>query len=262
MKQIIVYCFLCALPALAQFKPDETMKPYAYTNETGEVFTCRVSYPQFPAQGKKYPLVLFLHGSNQCGTDNYKQITSGFVSFMSSLLKQREQVIVIVPQCQMGNWWVTRLAMTNTYSMSKEIAPALDVALELCQHFMTDKQGDPDRFYITGFSLGGFGTWDAIQRHPELFAAAVPICAGGDEKLARNMKSVPVWVFHGAEDQNVSVDCSRRMVKALRKVGGNVEYTEYPKAGHNVWDKAYSDKHLIAWMLKQSRKKEPWWKFW
>ena len=255
-------CCLQVLPALAQFRADEMMRPYAYTNELGEVLTCRASYPPFPAAGKRYPLILFLHGSAACGTDNQKQITSGLPTLLASLLKQREQVIVVAPQCQMGNWWVRKLAMSADYTAAQEMTPSLEVALEVCQHFVQDRQADPDRLYITGLSLGGFGTWDAIQRAPDLFAAAVPIAAGGDTKRARAIKSVPVWVFHAQDDKNVNVECARRMVSALKAVGGKVTYTEYEKGGHNSWDRAYSDKKMIAWLLKQTRKKQPLWKFW
>ncbi|MCL2104568.1 MAG: phospholipase [Kiritimatiellaeota bacterium] len=257
-------CWLWALPVLAQFTPDEMMKPYAYTNEAGEVFTCRLSYPQFPVEGKKYPLVLFLHGSTACGTDNRKQIAMGLPTLLSSFLKQRAQVIVVAPQCPPGilNWWVTKIAMSAEYSATKEIAPSLEVALELCNHLVRDKQADPDRLYVTGLSLGGFGTWDAIQRYPEMFAAAIPISAGGDTKLAGNIASVPVWVFHSQDDKNVNVECSRRMVKALKAAGGKVTYTEYAKGGHNSWDRAYSDTNVVKWLLEQTRKKQPWWKFW
>lgn len=246
----------------AQFKPHEMMKPYAYTNEFGEVLICQLWAPQFLVPEKKYPLILFLHGSGECGIDNERQTRAGLPSLLKQLVLQPEPVIVLAPQCQTGNWWVKNLAMQPDYHAAKEPTASLDIALELCRHLVQAKQADPDRLYITGLSLGGFGAWDAIQRDPSFFAAAVPICGGGDPHFARALKALPIRVFHGSDDKNVHPDCSRRMVRAIESVGGNISYTEYEHGAHVIWDQAYSDKDLIPWLLKQTRVKKPWWKLW
>jgi predicted peptidase len=256
------FFFLFSFSASAQFKPEEMMKPYAYTNEAGEVFMCQLWAPQFPEQGKKYPLILFLHGSGECGKDNELHTRVGLPSLLKQLVLQPEQAIVLAPQCQVGNWWVKSLAMRPDYHAAKEPTASLDVALELCKHLVKTKQADPDRLYITGLSLGGFGTWDAIQRDPSFFAAAVPICGGGDPRFASSLSSIPIWVFHGRDDKNVHPDCSRRMARAIKDVGGTIVYTEYEGGSHAIWDRAYSEKDLIPWLLKQTRVKKPWWKFW
>ncbi len=262
MKRALFF-FCMALVARAQYSPDEMLKPYVYTNEFGETFPYRMSAPQFPAADRRYPLILFLHGSGECGTDNLKQIKVGLPALLKSLLKRTEQVIVLAPQCQIGNWWVRRLARQPDYAAAKEAMPSLEVALELCRHVAAQGLADTNRLYITGLSLGGFGTWDAIQRDPGMFAAAVPICGGGDIRRVDVIRDMPVWVFHGTADKNVSVDCSRRMVEALKQVGSrSVLYTEYEGAAHNVWDRTYGDPKLIDWMLQQIKSKKPWWKFW
>jgi len=256
-------CLFLSHSALTQFKPEEMMKPYVYTNEQGETLSCQLRVPQFPKPEKKYPLILFLHGSGECGTDNIQQTRVGLPALLKTLVLLPEQVIVVAPQCQGGNWWVKGLAMRADYTAAKEPTPSLDVALEICRHLIQTKQADPDRIYITGLSLGGFGTWDALQRDPTFFAAAVPICGGGDTRFAAALKDIPLWIFHGREDKNVHPDCSRRMVNALKTVGGNVAYTEYEKGAHAIWDQAYSEKKLMPWLLKQKRTtKKPWWKFW
>jgi len=257
------WCFFFALSAQAQFSVEEMLKPCVYTNETGETFAYRMSAPQFPAAGKKYPLILFLPGSGQCGTDNLRQLTVGLPALMATLLKRPEPLIVVAPQCQTGNGWVRRLAMREDYAASREPSPSLDVALEICRHLVAERQADPDRLYITGLSLGGFGTWDAIQREPNLFAAAIPVCGCGDIRRIQEIKKMPIWVFHGTEDKNVPVACSRRMVKALKLAGSShVRYTEYERAEHNVWDRVYADPGAIGWLLRQTKAKKPWWKFW
>jgi len=258
----LVFCF--ALTAVAQFRPFEMMHPYAFTNQQGRVLTCQMSAPQFVTPGKKYPMILFLHGSGECGTDNQRQLKCGIFSLLNQLVKQPEPVFVVAPQCTQSNWWVRTLAFSPDYRMP-ECAVSLDDALALCQHLIETAGADADRFYITGLSLGGFGTWDALQRYPERFAAAVPVCGGGDIHLAKKFAHVPVWVFHGQDDKNVHPDCSRRMVDALRRAGAkDARYTEYPRVAHNCWDMAYSTPQLVPWLLEQKRttQKRPWWKFW
>ncbi len=249
----------------AQFQAADMMKAYSYTNETGEVANYRMWAPQFPQAGVKYPVILFLHGSGECGTDNLKQIKVGVPKLLNGILKSGKQAIVIAPQCQREsiNCWVRRIAFTEKYAAEKEPTVALESALEIANHVIATRNGDPDRLIITGLSLGGFGTWDAIQRDPTPFAAAAPICGGGDVRLGVRLKKIPLWVAHGALDKNVSVECSRRMV-AVAKANGNkkITYIEYPKGGHFIWDQVYSDPKFIDWLFKQTRLNKPWWKFW
>ena len=251
-----------AFSARAQFMVEEALRPYVYTNALGETFPYRLHVPQFPKAGAKYPLILFLHGSGECGSDNMRQLTAGLPSLMANLQKRPDPVIVLAPQCQSGNWWVKRLAMKPDYAAAKEPTAALEVALELCRYLVAERQADPDRLYITGLSLGGFGTWDAIQREPELFAAAIPICGGGDLRRVQGIRRLPLWVFHGSNDKNVPVDCSRRMVELLKQIGNRrVRYTEYAGAEHGVWDLTYANPEVLDWLLRQSRAPKPWWRF-
>lgn len=261
--KLLFLCLFLAGAAHAQFSAEEMLKPCVYTNGTGAVFPYRLSSPQFPVAGKKYPLILFLHGSGECGADNLKHIKVGLPALMDTLLKRPEQVIVVAPQCQNDNWWVRQLAMREDYAASREPASSLAVALEICRYLVAERLADPDRLYITGLSLGGFGAWDAIQREPALFAAAVPVCGGGDIRRVQEIKRLPIWVFHGRDDKNVAVACSRRMVEALKLAGNRkVRYTEYEGADHNVWDRTYANPEVIEWLLRQTRAEKPWWKFW
>jgi predicted peptidase len=102
--------------------------------------------------------------------------------------------------------------------------------------------------------MGGYGTWDLLARHPKMFAAAVPVCGGGDESMAAVMKDVPIWCFHGGADPTVPTQRSRNMIKAIKEAGGNPKYTEYPGVGHNSWDKAYSEPELPGWLFAQVKK--------
>ena len=112
---------------------------------------------------------------------------------------------------------------------------------------------DADRIYVTGLSMGGFGTWDVIQRHPERFAAAVPICGGGDPAHAEQIAQVPIWAYHGDNDAVVKVERSRDMIAAIKDSGGTPRYTELPGVGHDSWTAAYTSPDLYAWMFAQTR---------
>jgi predicted peptidase len=264
MKRWAFFLFLAA-SARAQFTADEMLKPCVYTNGAGETFAYRLAAPQFPQAGKKYPLILFLHGSGECGTDNQKQVKVGVPALVSTLLRRErtEPFILVAPQCPATNWWVRELAFNESYAMPAEPARSMAVALDIVRHLVAERQADPDRLYITGLSLGGFGTWDAVQREPGLFTAAVPVCGGGDVRRVRDLKKLPVWVFHGNADKNVPVDCSRRMVEALKQAGNRrVRYTEYEGVAHNAWDRAYAEMEMIEWLFSQTRTKKPWWRFW
>jgi predicted peptidase len=113
---------------------------------------------------------------------------------------------------------------------------------------------DTKRIYITGLSMGGYGVWDAIQRRPDLFAAAAPICGGGDPILAKQIQFVQLWVFHGDKDDTVKVERSRQMVKALKDVGTEVKFTEYKDVGHDSWTQTYKDPALYEWLFAQRKK--------
>lgn len=250
--------------AFPQFAPHEMFKVASYTNSNGRVIHYRVSAPQFPRKGKKYAIILALHGSGECGQDNVKQLRTGIPALMNGLIKFPEQVIVVVPQCRVSNMWVKQISFSDSYAAAPKPTLALKDAIEICDDWIKNRQADPDRFYIIGLSLGGFGVWDAIQREPERFAAAVPLCANGDmRKFPKGLKDLPIWVAHGSMDKNVPVACSRRMVQMLRQNGNKkVIYHEIENAQHFIWDKVYGDPDFQAWLLDQNRKNKPWWKFW
>jgi predicted peptidase len=262
-KGIFVICVCMALTCRAQFSVYDYMKPAAFTNSAGEVTVYRLGAPQFPEKGKKYPMILFLHGSGECGTNNFKQITVGLPKLFEGVMKRPEPFIIVAPQCDGTNTWVKTLAFDSDYAAPPEPTKALKAALDICDDLIRNRQADPDRFYITGLSLGGFGTWDAIQREPNKFAAAAPICGGGDVRRLAGMDKLPLWIAHGDADKNVPVECSRRMVTAIHDAGNKeLVYMEYKDAGHVVWDRVYGDPNFLEWFLTRTRAKKPWWKFW
>lgn len=128
------------------------------------------------------------------------------------------------------------------------------LTLEVLEKLQKEFSIDRKRLYITGLSMGGYGTWDIISRHPKLFAAAVPVCGGADETTAPIVKDIPIWCFHGGADTVVPTDRSRNMIKALKDAGGNPRYTEYFGVGHNSWSKAYTEPDLFKWLFEQAKK--------
>ena len=203
---------------------------------------------------KKYPLVLFLHGAGERGNDNEVQIIHIKELFLNKANRQKYPCFVIAPQCPKGKKWAEIDWKKENSTMPQNQSISMKMTIDLIDSFTKVYPVDTKRIYITGLSMGGFGTWDAIARYPEKFAAAIPICGGGDESTVTLIKDIPIWAFHGDNDMVVDVAQSRNMVGALKKAGGKPIYTEYKGVGHNSWVKAYEETKLFEWMFGKSRK--------
>jgi len=188
----------------------------------------------------QWPVILFLHGSGECGADGVKQTTVGLPRYIAGRPK-KFPFITVMPQAR-TTWFRGDDSIT--------VWAILDAVMK---EYRTDR----DRVYITGLSMGGFATWEFIMSRPDVFAAAVPICGVGSEAFVSNIKNLPIWAFHGALDTNVPVRGSRAPIEALRKLGGNPKYTEYANLNHFCWDRAYAEKSLWRWLLKQRRPPPP-----
>jgi predicted peptidase len=187
------------------------------------------------AAEKRWPLMLFLHGAGERGESLELVKKHGPPKRVER--KKDFPFILVSPQCPAGAWWPPEPLI----ALLDEIAAKYPV--------------DADRVYVTGLSMGGFGTWVLAARQPDRFAAIVPICGGGDPAKAPLLKDIPTWVFHGARDRLVPPKRSEEMVEAMKKAGAeNVQLTVYPEAGHDSWSKTYDDPKLYEWLLKQNRK--------
>lgn len=213
----------------------------------------RILSPPEIEPGQDYPLVLFLHGAGERGTDNTKQLVHVAQELATAEMTDRFPCFVVAPQCPEGERWVEVDWGLLAHEMPAQPSNPLKATLKLLEQLKRDLPIDADRVYICGLSMGGFGTWDAIQRHPELFAAAVPICGGGDPAYAEQIKTMPIWAFHGAADGAVKVQRSREMVKALQAIGGHVIYTEYPGVGHNSWAMTAENRLVWDWLFAHQR---------
>ena len=202
---------------------------------------------------KKYPLILFLHGAGERGTDNEKQIIHIKELFLNTENRSNYQAFVVAPQCPDGKRWVEVSWSLKSHTIPEQPSWAMKLTIKLLEELVQKLPIDTTKIYVTGVSMGGYGTWDIISRFPEKFAAAIPICGGGDEKLAENIKDIAVWTFHGSNDKLVPVSRSRNMVNAIKNAGGTPKYSEYKGVGHGSWIRAYKEKLLLEWLFEQKK---------
>lgn len=254
MKTIATAVIAGALAASlnAQTAQEETTAEI-FTAPSGEILRYRQHLPKNVAAGKKLPLVLFLHGAGERGTNNVSQLKHGVSALLQHGAKANDPAVLLAPQCPSGMQWVNVPWSAPSHTMPEQPSVSMRLALALLREKLATLPIDPDRVYVTGVSMGGYGTWDAIQREPALFAAALPICGGGDTARAPSIKNIPVWTFHGDKDTAVPVNRSRDMAKALEACGGKIQYREYPGAGHDVWTRTYNDSDVLAWFFSQHR---------
>jgi len=226
-----------------------------WTSADGKILPYRLHLPAKVEPGRTYPLVLHLHGAGSRGTDNKSQLNVGGAAFLSWMTRHGEECVFVAPQCPAGMRWVDVDWGTESHRMHEEPTVWLRQVMEIVEDAMARYPVDRSRVYVMGVSMGGYGTWEVLQRHPEWFAAALPCCGGGDVTLAPRMKDVAVWAFHGDKDKSVPVVRSRSMVSALKAAGGTVDYREYPGVGHNVWDPTFSDDKVFDWLWRQRRRR-------
>lgn len=220
----------------------------------------RILYPDNYKPSKKYPLVVFLHGAGERGNDNESQLKHGGALFLKDEVRKKFPAIVVFPQCPAEDFWANlkvedKTPREWTYDYTGAPKPALGAAMALVNKLIREEAVDANRVYISGLSMGGMGTFEAAYRFPALFAAALPICGGGnDQGYDNRIKSIPYWVFHGDADPVVPVRSSRIMVGKLTAVGASVKYTEYPGVGHDSWTNVFAEPDYLVWMFKQKRK--------
>lgn len=225
----------------------------AYTSPRKGSLPYRLMKPANYDTSKKYPLILFLHGAGERGTDNRKQLVVGLNIFADPKRIDRYPCFIVAPQCPEEDKWADVDWKAEHHTMKDKPTPSLSLALDIVSELQKEFSIDPGRLYIIGYSMGGFGAWDAIQRYPGLFAAAVPVCGGGDETAAGRIIHVPIWAFHGALDNIVMVSRSRNMVNTLVRAGGVPRYTEYPAINHFCWGLAFSNTAMLDWLFSQTK---------
>jgi predicted peptidase len=215
----------------------------------------RLLAPAKIEEGKKYPLVVFLHGAGERGSDNALQLKYFPEMMAKKEYQEKYPCFVLAPQCPTGKSWAGFGRRRQADSdRPDEPADALKAVMQMVDKTIKENPIDTKRLYLTGLSMGGYGSWDWAAREPDRFAAVVPICGGGQESKAEKLVKTPIWAVHGDKDDAVPVEQSRRMVEAIKKAGGEPKYTELAGVGHNSWTPAYSDpKGVVPWMFEQKK---------
>jgi predicted peptidase len=248
---VVVAASLMAAPAEA--RKTETGFLDRTVTVAGTEYKYQVFVPDNWTKKTKWPVILFLHGAGERGDDGLIQTEVGIGTAIRRY-RDRFPAVIVMPQCRKNVWW----AESNM----------ADVAMAALAQAQKEFHGDPARTYLTGLSMGGYGTWYLAGKYPGKFAAIAPICGGilvpdmarqqsADDnapytEAARKIGKTPAWIFHGGDDTVVPVTESRRMNDAMKALGGEVHYTEYPGVGHNSWEKAYAEAELLAWMLSKT----------
>jgi len=243
---------LCATPAVAPAQSHPSGFLDRAISRGSLIHRYQVYVPLDHDLTQRWPVVLFLHGAGERGTDGTRATQVGLAE---AIRWNREwfPALVVFPQVAWADsFWV---------------GVSEDIALMELDSTIHEFNGAPNRLYLTGLSMGGFGTWRTAAEHPNRFAAIVPIAAGLLDPLpvgappvvpdpyayvASRVKHIPVWVFHGAND-TLTIPHARQMVEALRQAGANVQYTEYEDVGHEAWERAYRDPALWSWLFAQRR---------
>jgi predicted peptidase len=230
-----------------------------YRSAEGQTLPYRLFTPNGYDPEKQYPLIVFLHGASARGSDNERQLGGpgqwGTATWTREEIQQSYPAFVLAPQANRHDSQWVRQWRANPLRGPADKEP-LELVIELIDELGLEFAIDPDRLYMTGLSMGGFGTWIAISRYPDLFAAAIPICGGGDP-TALDQTKTKVWAFHGTADRAVPPHRSREMVEALRRAGADPRYTEYPKVAHDAWVYAYQEPELASWLFTQRRQRGP-----
>lgn len=251
-----------------------------FTNSQGLSLTYYLYVPYNYTPLHRYPLVLLLHGGGERSNPDwtaaekkavlfnqpYVQVwTPGYSVPYGPHIQQRWPCFVVIPQLSYGQYWVNAPVGGGSYIQTPQPTPWLLMAKEIVDSLQKEYMGiDPGRLYITGLSLGGYGVWDAIERWPTYFAAAIPIAGAGDPSKAAAIKNLPIWAFQGSADTVVPVSGSRDMISALDAASGHPRYTEYPGAGHTVWGYVYgttgtnqNTPGVMSWLFSRKQLEPP-----
>ena len=252
---VLTLFLLSALKLSAQHQEYYSQEHFVSGNDT---LNYRMMLPKNFEASHQYPVVLFLHGAGERGSDNTKQLTHGSEFFYKT--RDSFPAIVIFPQCPQNDYWakVAVDGSTKPLSLNFPIDSATTKSMTLVMQLLDDMLAKPyvskNQVYVGGLSMGGMGTFEILYRKPEVFAAAFAICgAGNPETTAVYAKTVPMWIFHGAKDNVVDPQQSVTMVSSILKYGGTPNFSLFAKDNHNSWDSAFAEPELISWLFSNSK---------
>lgn len=258
MKRFLSLCLMAFPTSLLAAEEAVELAPFEarsvvysggdYDNET---FHYLLLKPETMEEGKRYPLVLFLHGAGERGDDNRVQLKHFPEHFRDPEYRKRFPCFLLAPQCRTDQRWANYYWDGSVEPPADSLSDQMKAALLAFQETLDEFPIDRERLYLTGLSMGGYGSWELGMNRPDWFAAIAPICGGADETTAHRLASTPLWVYHGTADYAVSVHRSRDMMTALHRAGGLPRYTEIPGHGHDSWVPAYQRDGVLNWMFAQ-----------
>ena len=220
----------------------------------------RILFPENFDASKVYPMVVFLHGSGERGSDNEKQLTHGGKLFLKDKFRKEFPAIVVFPQCSSDSFWANVEFDTNAtgkrvFNFARRGKPtkSMHALLGMIENLVDKPYVDNQRVYLGGLSMGGMGTYELLRRKRKLFAAAFAICGGDNVANVRKYKNTPLWIFHGEKDDVVPVSLSTDIADQLKVLGVDPKITLYPKANHNSWDSAFAEPELLPWLFSHKR---------
>ncbi len=259
MKKLLLLSIFLISAGVSRAADPEAYGTGKFDAENGVELNYRILLPDGYESGGDFPLVLFLHGGGERGDDNLLQLVHGSGMFSNPVNMERYPAVVIFPQCPEEYFWA--LESRPEGGFDPEIFPAqypataaVTAVKGLVDHFLASGRIDPARVYITGLSMGGMATFDMVCRWPGLFAAAVPICGGVHPDRLQAAAGVPFRIFHGDADDVVPVENSRNAYLALKKIGAEVEYIEFPGVTHASWVPAFNTPDFLEWMFSKRKK--------
>jgi predicted peptidase len=258
MKIILFFSFFSII-SYKSYAQNEAFKAETFTDETGNTLQYRILYPPNYNEKIKYPLLVFLHGSGERGSDNAAQLTHGAKTLVDFV--QTEPAIIIVPQCPVDDYWANvsfanqkKLPYDINYNYDQKETKALHSVIALTKNFIKTKRVDKHLIYISGLSMGGMGTCEAVYRYPKIFAAAAPICGGANTTMyGKKQAKVPFYIYHGAVDGVVKVEYSQQLNARLKELGGQVRYIEYPNVNHNSWTNVFAEADYLKILFSHRR---------
>lgn len=243
------------------FGQDKSLYEKHWLVNGGDTLPYRLLLPKNYDASKKYPLVLFLHGSGERGNDNEAQLTHGWKLFLQEAVRDSFPAVVVFPQCSAKSFWAAVDAKYDSSTQKRtwnfptdgEPSMAMRLLLQLIPQLQRDYKLDKNRLYVGGLSMGGMGTFELVRRLPKTFAAAWPICGGANPAIAKTISQPEWWIFHGLADPTVPVELSKNMADALAAAGATVRLKLYPGVGHNSWDNAFAEPDLMAWLFSKHK---------
>ena len=230
-----------------------------FISSKGDSLPYRMIRPESAKAGKKYPLVLFLHGAGERGNNNESQLTHGGQMFLNPVNQEKFPAFVLMPQCPADSYWAyterPKSFIPAEMPVGHEISPLSQTLKQLLDSYLAMPEVDKQRVYIIGLSMGAMGTYDLVSRYPDIFAAAILICGTVNPTRLSAAKDVKFRIFHGDADNVVPVEGSREAYKALKAAGAEVEYIEFPGCNHGSWNPAFNYPGFMDWLFKQKKKR-------